>query len=132
MRIAISSAPNGRTAVRERQKRDRALAPVMRTKYPTLATLQLDFDFVDTGTFLPSRQVTVFHPPARAYFRFACPYSDCDGEFDLTSAVVLMIGARESRSHGQRGCAGMRHGAIRCTLNLEYSVVAEWRPMQTT
>ena len=81
MRFASGSTAVGREAVRERQMRNRAAAPAMRTRYPQLASLQVGFDFSDRTEFLPSPQVTVFHPPARAFFCFACPYSDCDGEF---------------------------------------------------
>lgn len=126
MKIAFTAAPVGRLAVRERQKRDRAVAPVLRAQYPKLATLQIDLEFSDRTGFVPSPQVTVFHPPARAYFCFACPYSDCDGELDLTRIVALMVNAGEARGDGQLNCAGQRHGCARCTLSVEYSLVARW------
>ena len=126
MKISAASAPVGRAGVRERQRRDRAVAPAMQTQYPKLATLQIDFEFTDTTAFLPSPQVTVFHPPARAYFCFACPYSDCDGEFDLTRPVAQMMNARDSHAEGQMNCAGNKQGGNRCTLCVEYSLVARW------
>ena len=126
MRIAIAAAPNGRAAIQERQRRARAVAPPLRVLYPTLATLQLDFDFSGRSAFLPSPQVTVFHPPARAYFCFACPYSDCDGEFDLNDAISQMMDAREACVDGHLDCAGMRLGAHRCTLSVKYSLAARW------
>ena len=126
MKISTAAAASGRSAVRERQRRDRAIAPALQTQYPSLATLQIDFEFSDSTAFLPSPQVTVFHPPARAYFCFACPYSDCDGEFDLTRPVSQMMTAHHSRDEGQLNCAGRKHGGIRCTLCVEYSLVARW------
>jgi len=126
MRHAAATPMAGRGAVRERQRRDRAAAPVLRTRYPQLGSVQLDFEFSDRTEFLPSPQVTVFHPPARAYFCFACPYSDCDGEFNLTSAVDLAVSAREVRNEGQVRCAGKRNGGAECTLCLEYSISAHW------
>lgn len=126
MRHAAATPMAGRGAVRERQRRDRAAAPVLRTRYPQLGSVQLDFEFSDRTEFLPSPQVTVFHPPARAYFCFACPYSDCDGEFNLTSAVDLAVSAREVRNEGHVRCAGKRNGGAECTLCLEYSISAHW------
>ena len=124
MKSALARPAKGREALRERQSRDRAAAPALRARYPKVASLQVDFDFSDRTEFLPSPQVTVFHPPARAYFCFACPYSDCDGEFDLTRTVDLMLSGQEPRVDGQLSCAGTRHRGIRCTLCLEYSVTA--------
>jgi hypothetical protein len=111
-------------AVRIRQSRDRATAPALSTSYPTLASLRVGFDFNDGAKFVPSSQVTVFHPPARAYFRFACPYGDCDGEFDLTQAVELMTSGDQLRAGGHLRCVGTRHGGTQCTLCLTYSVAA--------
>ena len=126
MRFASGSTAVGREAVRERQMRNRAAAPAMRTRYPQLASLQVGFDFSDRTEFLPSPQVTEFHPPARAFFCFACPYSDCDGEFDLAREVAQTIDAHEPRAHGQMKCAGTRRRGVPCTLCLDYSVVAHW------
>jgi hypothetical protein len=96
----------------------------MRTLYPAVGSLQVEFEFSDRTEFLPSPQVTVFHPPARAYFCFACPYSDCDGEFDLSRAVVMMMNAHEPRAEGQIRCTGTRHGGAACSLCLEFSLTA--------
>ena len=112
--------------MRERQRRGRAAAPLLSARYPRLNSLQLDFKFSDTTEFLPSPLVTVFHPPARAYFCFACPYSDCDGEFNLTTSVDAAVNARDARTEGQVRCAGTRHGGTACTLCLEYSITTHW------
>jgi len=112
--------------MRERQRRGRLATPAIRTRYPSLASLQVDFEFSDRGEFVPSPQVTVFHPPAPAYFCFACPYSDCDGEFDLTKSVDLAVSSRESQSSAQVRCVGTRHRGAACTLCLEYSITPHW------
>jgi len=125
MRAARITPVTGRRAVRDRQARERTAASPLRARYPTLVSLQLGFEFSDSSEFLPSPQVTVFHPPARAYFRFVCPYGDCDGEFDLADPIATMLNARESRAHGQLHCAGTRHGGVSCTLHLDYSLLAQ-------
>jgi hypothetical protein len=122
MRFAGAPPAAGREAMRERQRRGRTATPAMRARYPTLNSLQVDFDFSDRNEFLPSPQVTVFHPPAPAYFRFACPYSDCDGEFDLTKPVDLAVSSGEPHTRGQLRCVGTRHRGAACTLCLEYTI----------
>lgn len=122
MKLASASPAAAREAQRERRRRGRLAAPALRTRYPQLGSLQLDFDFSDRSAFLPSPQVTVFHPPAPAYFCFACPYSDCNGEFDLTQAVDLAVSSAAPQSTGQLRCAGTRHGGTACTLCLEFRV----------
>src|SRR5690242_5322997 len=109
MRYASATPAAGRDAMRERQRRGRTSAPAIRTRYPKLTALQVEFDFSDRTDYLPSPQVTVFHPPAPAYFCFACPYSDCDGEFDLTKAVDLAVSSRDGEERGQIQCEGTRH-----------------------
>jgi len=122
MRFANASRTAGRDAMRERHRRDRTAAPTMGVRYPKLTTLQIDFSFSDMTEFLPSPQATVFHPPAAAYFCFACPYSDCDGEFTLTEAVELAVSAGDARVSGRAQCAGTRHRGVACTLCLEYTI----------
>jgi hypothetical protein len=108
----------------ERHRRDRSAAPVMRARFPQLATLKLDFDFVEPTACLPSPQVTVLHPPARAFFCFTCPHNDCDGEFDLTQPVELAADARSKHADGTIRCTGRRPGGVVCALCLEYSITA--------
>lgn len=115
------TAGNRRDAMRKRQRDRRIATPAIRVRYPQLASMQVNFDFSDRGDFIPSPQVTVFHPPAPAYFCFACPYSDCDGEFDLTSQMDLAVSSGEKKTSGQVRCAGNRHHGA-CTLCLEYSI----------
>ena len=122
MKFASASPAAARDAMRERHRRGRVAAPTIRTRYPDLKSLQLDFDFSDNTDFLPSPQVTVFHPPAPAYFCFACPYSDCSGEFNLTSVVDLAVSSRDSHSSGQLSCTGTRHRGVACTLCVEFSI----------
>lgn len=126
MKFAGVASASGREAMRERQRRGRTGAPAIRARYPKLTALQVEFDFSDQSEFLPSPQVTVFHPPAPAYFCFACPYSDCDGEFNLTEAVDLAVRSRGEPARGQVQCAGTRHRGIACTLCLEYSISPRW------
>ena len=126
MKYAADNPAAAREAMRERHRRGRLAAPTIRTRFPGLESLQLAFKFSDSASFLPSPQVTAFHPPAPAYFCFACPYSDCSGEFDLTTRVDVAVGSHESQTTGRVSCAGSRHRGVPCTLCLEYSITPQW------
>jgi hypothetical protein len=115
--------------MRERHRRDRAAAQLLRDRYPQFASIRLDFDFSDDGPFTPAPQVTVLHPPARTFFFLPCPYADCDGEFDLTAAVANLARDKETHAEGQLKCSGTRlrdkDARTPCGLTLEYVIIAE-------
>jgi hypothetical protein len=127
VKFVVASAGSRRDAMRNRQRLKRINAPALRALYPALDSLQLGFTFVDTTEFLPSPQATEFYPPAPAYFCFACPYSDCDGEFDLTTPVESAVSSHAPRSAAKVHCTGKRHRDVACTLCLDYSISPRWR-----
>jgi len=117
----------GRGLTRDRQRRDRATTPPLRVSFPKIATLKIEFSFSDLGPFTPAPQTTVLHPPAAAYFVYPCPYTDCDGEFNLGPAVSELAAADEQCCDGQMKCNGQRRvdkGTAPCGLTLEYSIEA--------
>lgn len=128
MKFAYATSGNGRVQMRERQRRDRASTPDLRNQFPQFSTLRLKFDFSDHGPFTPAPQLAVLHPPAPAYFVFPCPYSDCSGEFDLSTAVNTMVHAQQDHCAGQLRCPGHRsverNVRADCSLMLEYRVEA--------
>jgi len=120
------TSTNSRNQLRERQRRDRATAPVLRNAYPQFASLRLEFDFSEPETSAPAPQALVLHPPSQAYFVFPCPYADCDGEFDLTSTVAALARSGEASCEGNQRCGGQRvrdhRGRMPCQLTLEYFI----------
>jgi len=122
VRFSAATRAAGREAMRERQRLGRMATPALRVRYPGLESLQVRFDFSDRGEFVPSPQLTVFHPPAPAYFCFACPYSDCDGEFDRTDPVKLAVDSGDAQARGELRCVGTRHRVAACTICVEYSI----------
>ena len=129
MKFAGSRVSDGRGQMRERQRRDRASTQALRQRYPQLASLRLEFDFSDDTKFTPAPQVTVLHPPAAAYFIFPCPYSDCDGEFNLAPVIDEIAASGELHDEGQMRCCGQRTGPkeerVTCGLILEFSVYVQ-------
>lgn len=116
--------------MRERQKRARNATQALRDRYPQFASLRFDFDFTDTTPFTPAPQTTVLHPPARTYFFFPCPFTDCDGEFDLSEPVAVLARDGEPRAHGHLNCGGQRSRdqtrSQPCTLVVAYEIVPEF------
>jgi hypothetical protein len=90
--------------------------------------LKLEFAFSepDPDASAPAPHLLVMHPPSQAYFVFPCPYADCDGEFDLTSAVAGLARSGEHSCHGELKCGGQRvrdkNGRTPCQLTLGYTI----------
>lgn len=127
MKLVSAKSAGGRAVTRERQRRARASTPALRVRFPDIAALRIGFEFRDRGPFAPAPQLTVMHPPSNAYFVFSCPYTDCDGEFDLSEAISKMASEQETRCHGQLKCSGHRRVAVGlsdCQLTVEYSIEA--------
>jgi hypothetical protein len=126
MRPASTGHSAQRANVRERQRRDRAAAQLLRERYPQFDALRFEFEFSGAGQFTPVPQVAVLHPPARTYFFFPCPFADCDGEFDLTEPVAQLAQSGGPRAAGQLVCGGSRtrerDRQSPCGLQLEYVI----------
>jgi len=123
-----SSNTNSRNQLRERQRRDRATAQPLRVMYPQFASLRLEFVFAESNPEVspPAPHLLVMHPPTQAYFLFACPCADCDGEFDLTTVVADLARSREQNARGRLECGGQRirdkNGRAPCELTLRYVI----------
>ena len=133
MRLSPSSAAAAREERAGRLRRDRAAAQTVGSAFPALQQLRLDMEFECPGARanIPAAQSHVLHPPARAYFTFACPYADCDGQFDLTETVNAALSDRSHHAEGVSQCSGERvgSGASRqpCVLRLLHTVTATYR-----
>lgn len=79
---------------RNQRDSDRGRAPPMRSAFPQLGQLRIELSFADRTGLAPSPQMHILFPSARAFFRFACPCSECDGEFDLSGAVHELVNGK--------------------------------------
>jgi hypothetical protein len=126
MKFAVS-APTRKAQI-EQSRRDRTTAPVLRAAFPTLQHLRIELRFQGSGSSVPTPQTHMLYPPARAFFEYRCPYSDCDGQFDLKGAVRAALTDATHRSEGLLECQGSRgqdHASRRaCLLQLIYQVTA--------
>lgn len=115
-----------------RLRRDRAAAQTLRSAFPAVQQVRLDMEFEVAGARAntPAAQSHVLHPPARAYFTFACPYADCDGQFDLTEAVNTAVADRSHQAEGVSQCSGARVGSRvsrhPCLLRILHRVTATY------
>jgi len=109
-------------------RRDRATAPVLRATFPTVEELRIELKFEAPSSSAPTPQSHVLYPPARAFFEYPCPYRDCDGHFDLGSAVKAALCDATHVAGEVLECQGSRIGdrATRrpCLLRLSYGVTA--------
>jgi hypothetical protein len=107
-------------------RRDRAKAPALRTAFPTLQQLRIELKFDGPSPSAPTPQSHALYPPAAAFFEYPCPYWDCDGQFDLGSAVKAALAAATHRAEGVLECRGSRGGERTtrrpCQLRLVYEV----------
>jgi hypothetical protein len=102
------SAPSNN---REQLKLDSTRAAPLRDIYPQLAEVRVEFEFIDGTTRAPSPQSFSYFPAARGFFRYACPFHSCTGEFDLSGHVAELAGktgrAQRTRSVNVT-CTGKR------------------------
>ena len=126
MKFAPSAAT--RQDRRDQLRRDRATALVLRAAFPAVQQLRIELKFDGPGSSVPTPQSHVLYPPARAFFEYPCPYSDCDGQFDLAGAVKTALADPAHRVEGVLACQGSR-GHERtsrrpCQLQLAYQISA--------
>ena len=124
MRLPSSSPAALRQLYIDQARRDRAAAPQLRAAFPKVQQLRLELKFDGTATNIPASQSHVLHPPARAFFELPCPYADCDGRFDLTAVVNLLLTDRLPKAEGTLKCQGHRPDRLAprapCQLHLNY------------
>jgi hypothetical protein len=121
-RRVMSSGEERRT----NRLRDRDRAPPLRTAFPKIEQIRIELKFSDPQHLAPSPQSFSFFPAANAFFRFACPCHDCDGEFDVGERVAKLAAGpgRASRSSStQQSCQGLRArdrvAGTRCPITLD-------------
>jgi hypothetical protein len=91
--------------------KERAHASALRDVFPQAGQLRVELTFSDSRAQSPSSQVHTLYPAAPAFFRFACPCADCDGDFDLTAAATSLLNGTATRQRsvdGQAACDGAR------------------------
>lgn len=114
----------------DRLRRERAAALALRVAFPAIEQLRIELTF-ENPTNTPAPQSHVLHPAARAFFEFPCPYADCDGGFDLTTAVNTALANKSGQSRGVLDCSGHRpepRGSRRpCNLHLSYAISATYQ-----
>jgi len=131
-RLPSTSPAVSRQEYKDRLRRDRAAAPPLRVAFPSVQQLRLELKFASTTTNIPASQSHVLHPPARAFFELPCPYADCDGQFDLTSAVDLLLAGSSPKTEGTLKCQGHRPDRgvtlTPCQLHLTYEFTVTYSP----
>jgi len=114
----------------DQMRRDRAAALALRTAFPSVHQLRIELRFEGSAANKPASQSHMLYPPARAFFSYPCPYSDCDGHFDLGDAVKAALANDSNLSAGVIECHGLRSRDYAskqpCLLRIFYEVTATY------
>lgn len=113
--------------------RDGALTPpkpALRAMFPGVEELRVELEFVWESRWMPSNQLRILRPAARASFRYPCPFAGCSGWFELDDPVRRLLECREISHASELACAGVRPGdrATRkpCQAQLRYLIRATY------
>ncbi|HEV7985387.1 MAG TPA: hypothetical protein VGP20_04420 [Steroidobacteraceae bacterium] len=133
MRVVARKSSNSQTHPRDRMLSERTRAAALRELFPQVGTLRIELVFNDLSPHVPSPQLHTLYPAASAFFRFACPCADCDGDFDLTAKVKSLLGDSSERrqlrgsSSGQLSCQGIRlrdrAGSKACSMQVNFRLL---------
>ena len=131
MKLALITPAAKRQERRDRLRSSRATAPALREAFPAVQQVRLDLLFRSPGPSTPAMQSHTLHAAARAFFEFPCPYADCDGQFDLSTAVRAALANPKHCETGELECLGKRAVGVGeselCGLHLSYTVAASFR-----
>jgi hypothetical protein len=135
VKISPRKAANAAAQRRIDLQVERAKTSTVRDAFPDIGVIQIHLGFSESHP-PPSPQTHSLYPAAIAFFRFACPCVDCDGEFDLAAAVAELASAgapakRAGRSvTGRSHCAGVHwresNHSEPCRIELNYRVVVSF------
>lgn len=110
----------------EQSLRARAASETVRNAFPAVEHIRLTLTFIEPTEPAPAPQTLELHPPARAYFAFPCPWSDCDGHFDLGAMARDAIEHGKTTLDGSLVCDGQRARnripKLPCGLRIDYSL----------
>ena len=133
--MRITARKSSKITGRERLMNERTRCAPLREVFPNVDQLRIELVFNDASAFIPSPQLHTLYPAASAFFRFACPCADCDGDFDLTDAVASLLlessaGRRriDASSTGRMDCQGVRlrdmAGQKVCPMQLSFRLIS--------
>src|SRR5262249_2942925 len=108
MRLAHANQAATRQGRADQLRRDRSTAQALRAVFPSVHQLRIELKFDGPFTNTPTSQCHMLYPPARAFFGYPCPYSDCDGHIDLGDAVKAALASKSNVSAGVIECQGSR------------------------
>jgi hypothetical protein len=100
---------------------------MLRAAFPAVEQLRIELKFAGPGLSAPTPQSHLLYPPARAFFEYPCPYSDCTGQFNLAGAVTAAMANPTHQTEGVLECDGSRGGnqsSRPCLLRVVYKVTA--------
>lgn len=124
----ISKEPSAR---RDQLMKERTRAASLQQAFPRIGQLRIELSFIDSRGRAHSPQVHTLYPAARAFFRFACTCTDCDGDYDLDGAVTALLKSTSKGTRTAQGtliCDGARRDLPRdgttCSIRIDYQLTS--------
>lgn len=118
----------------ERLRLARLSAPSLRDLQPSAAHVSVQLTFANDTFLSPTTRWFVVHPPAQAYFVYACAFGDCNGMHDLDEVVHGLLRAGTSQASGVRQCVGEKPVGVGqhrpCGLAMTYVVSVHYHAAQ--
>src|SRR5690349_5114168 len=109
----------------ERLRRGRLACAKICDIYPAVCQIRFQLEFQDeSARSALADQLHELNGPSRAFFCFPCPHGDCNGLFDLESAVSSLISQAENEVSHQIRCEGLRGAKLQspCAVHLGYTI----------
>jgi hypothetical protein len=135
MKLAARKPVNHGEQRRVRLLSERARSASVRETFPHVGAIRIELRFDDRSENVLSPQLHTLYPAARAFFRFACPCAECDGDFDLAPIVHALLddadraaAGRDLSVRGRVSCQGIRArdraNGRPCPVELSYRLTA--------
>jgi hypothetical protein len=116
---------------RDQLMKERMRAEPLRQSFPQIEQLRIELNFSDMRGRAHSPQVHTLYPSARAFFRFACTCTDCDGDYDLAGPVIAFLKTAPKGTRSVRGtliCDGarrdLRRDGLTCSIRIDYQLTS--------
>jgi hypothetical protein len=105
-------------------------SPALRIVFPGVEELRVELEFIWEPGWMPSNQLRILRPAARASFRYPCPFAGCSGWFELDEPVRRLVECREHSVASKLGCTGVRPGdrasGKTCQTQVRYVIKASY------
>ena len=109
----------------------KADAGLVSERFPRVSGMEIRMTYyqrpthTDSDILLMVRTVNVF-PGSFAYFHMPCTMKECDGGFDLSSAISGMVKGGKKKSRGKLNCKGKGKDVPAVHASVDYEITVRY------